>query len=281
MQEAPAAHETFARVLAEDDAVDAGKIGALVAPGIGRGSAELAGIGERVADPLGRRRMRRQEIRRPRIDGTALLLRLELGIVLHRSEEAHRAVGIVTGARGDADADGVGFELLRPREARQRELRLGERQRALLRIGDHVADHPVHQRGLPRLLLADGGVARDHVAHLVGEHRRKLGFIVGERNKAARHVELPGGKREGVDRLRIEHRDLVVQVGPLRRRHQVIDGLLDHALQPRVVVDAAIRPEDALVLAQRRRRHVLVDRLRRSRQRHLRRKRGRRRRARR
>ena len=48
------------------------------------------------------------------------------------------------------------------------------------------------KRGLPRLLFADGGVARDHVPHLVGEHGGKLGLVVGERDEAARHVELPG-----------------------------------------------------------------------------------------
>ena len=107
-----------------------------------------------------------------------------------------------------------------------------------------------------RLLLADGGVARDHVTHFVRQHRGKLGFVVGERDQPAGHVKLAGRQREGVDRLRIEHRDLVVQIGPLRRRHQAFDGLLDHGLQSRIVVDAAIGGEDALMLAQHRGRHV-------------------------
>ena len=198
--------------------------------------------------------MRREEVGRGRIDGAGLL-RLELGIVLHRGEEAHRAVGIVTGARGDADADGVGLEFLRPREARQRELRFGERQRAGCRIADHVGDDAADEVGLARLLLADLGVARDHVAHLMGQHRGELGIVVGERDQSARHVELAGRQREGVDRLRIEHGDLVMQVRPLGRRDQALDRLLDHGLQPRIVVDAAIGREDALMLAQHRGRH--------------------------
>ncbi len=100
--------------------------------------------------------------------------------------------------------------------------------------------------------LADLGVVGDHMAHLVRQHGGKLGFVVGERDQAAGHVELAGRQRKGVDRLRIEHRDVVVQVGPLGRRDQPLDGLLDHGLQPRIVVDAAIGREDALVLAQHR-----------------------------
>jgi hypothetical protein len=56
MQEAPAAHEAFARILAIHQAVDPGEVGRLVAlPDAGR--AELARIGLRVLDALGRRRM--------------------------------------------------------------------------------------------------------------------------------------------------------------------------------------------------------------------------------
>ena len=159
----------------------------------------------------------------------------------------------------------------------QRELRLGKRQRAHFRIADDVGDDAVHQGGLPRLFFADGGVAREHVPHLVGEHGGELGLVVGERDEAAGHVELPGGQGEGVDRLRIEHGDPVVQVRPLGRGDQAIDGLLEHALQPRIVVDAAIGGEDALMLAQRRRGDLglrRLDRRRRQRRRRLDRRSG-------
>ena len=145
--------------------------------------------------------MRRQEVGGARIDGGCVLLRPEFGIVLHRCEEAHGTIGVVAGARGDADADGVGFEFLRAREAGQRQLRLGERQRPHFRIADDVGDDAVHQGGLPRLFFADGGVAREHVTHLVGEDGGELGLVVGgERDEAAGHVELPGWQGEGVDR---------------------------------------------------------------------------------
>ena len=47
-----------------------------------------------------------------------------------------------------------------------------------------------------------------------------------------------------------------MQVGLFRRRDQALDGLLDHALQPRIVIDAAIGGEDALMLALHRRRRA-------------------------
>ena len=36
--------------------------------------------------------------------------------------------------------------------------------------------------------------------HLVGEHGGDLGGVVGERQQAARDVEIAAGQREGVDR---------------------------------------------------------------------------------
>ena len=61
---------------------------------------------------------------------------------------------------------------------------------------DHVGDDAADEVGLARLLLADLGMAGDHVAHLVREHRGELGLVVGERDEAARHVELAGRQRE-------------------------------------------------------------------------------------
>ena len=137
--------------------------------------------------------------------------------------------------------------------ARERELRLGERQRPNLRIAEHVADHVADERGLLGLVLADRGVARDHVAHFVRQHRGELGLVVGERDQSARDVEPAVRQREGVDRRRIEDGHLVFQVRPLGRRDQPVDGLLDHRVQPRVLVIAAIGGEDAQMLALRRR----------------------------
>ena len=107
----------------------------------------------------------------------------QFGVASHRGEEARRAVRIVAGARGNADADAVGFEFLRAREARDRDLGFGQRQRARLRIAEHVAGDAADQGGLPHLILADRGMARDHMRHLVREHRRELRGVVGERDQ--------------------------------------------------------------------------------------------------
>ena len=99
-------------------------------------------------------------------------------------------------------------------------------------------------------------MTRDHVPHLVRQHGSKLELVVSQRDQAARHIQLAVRQRKSVDRLRIEHRDFVFQVRPDRCRHQPFDGLLDDLLQPRVVIDAAIGGENALMLALHRRRHV-------------------------
>ena len=140
--------------------------------------------------------MRRQEVRRARIDVRAL--GAEPRVEPHRGEEALGAIGIEAGARGNADADAVGLEFLRAREARQRDLRFGERQRAELRIAEQVGGDAADQRGLARLVLADHGVAGDHVRHLVRQHRGELGIVVGKRDQAARHVELAVGSAKAL-----------------------------------------------------------------------------------
>jgi hypothetical protein len=67
VQETPTAYEAFARILAVDDAIDAGEVGRPVAlAGAGRG--ELARTCLRNFDSLGRSRMRGEEIGRARID---------------------------------------------------------------------------------------------------------------------------------------------------------------------------------------------------------------------
>ena len=88
------------------------------------------------------------------------------------------------------------------------------------------------QRRLAHLGLADRGVARDHMRHLVRQHRGELGVVVGERQQPARHVEAAVGQREGVDRGRIEDGDAVAQVRPLGGRDQPLDDLRDQAFEP-------------------------------------------------
>ena len=92
-------------------------------------------------------------------------------------------------------------------------------------------------------------MARDHVRHLMAEHGGELGGIVGEREQAARDIELAVRQREGVDRRRIEDRDLVSQARPLGGSDQLVHCLGDQRFQPRILIGAAIGREDAIVLA--------------------------------
>ena len=202
--------------------------------------------------------MGREEIGRARVDVRLARIRLQLRVAAQRGEEPHRAIGIVAGARGDADADPVGLEFLRAREARERDLGFGERERPGLRIAQHVLHDAAHQRHLARLVLSYGGMACDHVRHFVGEHRGELGRVVGQRDQPARHVELPARQREGVDRRRIENGDAIVHVRPLGCGDELGHRLVEHGFELGILVGAAIGGEDALMLALRRSRHLLL-----------------------
>ena len=152
-------------------------------------------------------------------------------------------------ARRNADADAVGLELLRAREARHRQFGLGQRQRGQIRIVAHVGDDAGHHGGLPRLVLADRGVFCQHMRHLVAQHRGQFRGVAGERDQAARDIELAGRQRERVHRAGIEDRHLVGLVGTIGGRDQPVDGLADQRFQPRIVIGAAIGGQDALMLA--------------------------------
>ena len=171
------------------------------------------------------------------------------GVAFHRGEEARGAIGIEMRAGGNADPDAVGLEFLRARKARHGQLGFCQRQRGQIRIVAHVGDHAGDDGGLPRLVLADRGVLCQHMRHLVAQHRGQFRGVAGQRDQAARHIELSGRQREGVDRAGIEDGHLVGEVGTVGGRHQPVDGLGDQRFQPRVVIGAAIGGQDALMLA--------------------------------
>ena len=126
-------------------------------------------------------------------------------------------------ARRNANADAVGLELLGAREARHRQLGLGERQRGEIGIVAHVGHDARDDRGLSRLVLADRGVLGQHMRHFVAEHRGQLRRVARKRDQAARHVELAGRQRECIHRAGIEDRDLVGLIRAIRRRDQPVD----------------------------------------------------------
>ena len=100
---------------------------------------------------------------------------------------------------------------------------------------------------------ADVGVPRDHMAHLMRQHGSQLRSVIGQRDQAARNVEMPVRQREGVDRRRVQHGHAIFEIRALRCRDQTLDGLFDRLLQAGVFIDAAIGGQDARVLALRRR----------------------------
>ena len=191
--------------------------------------------------------MRRQKVLRARIERG--LAGLQRGVALHRGQEARGAIGIEMRARRNADADAVGLELLGAGEARHRQFCLRKRQRGQIRIVAHVGDDAGDDGGLPRLVVADRGVLGQHMRHLVAQHRGQFRGVAGERDQAARHVELAGRQRERVDRAGIEDGHPVGLIGTIGGRDQPVDGLADQRFQLRIVIGAAIGGEDALMLA--------------------------------
>ena len=167
VKEAPAAHESFARVFAVDDVVDRREIVLAIAlAAFRRGILPCGRL--RPLHPLGCRRMRRQEVLHPWIERG--LAGLQLGIAFHRGQETRGAVGVEMGTRRNADADVVGLELLGAGKARHRQFGFGERKGGEVRIVAHVGYHARDDGGLSRLVLPDRGVLCQHMRHLVGEH---------------------------------------------------------------------------------------------------------------
>src|SRR5260370_35835775 len=110
MQEARAADESLARVLAVDDVVDGAEIGFAIAFAAFRRPVLPCRI-LRVLHALRRCRMRGQKVLRARIERGGLSY-LQRGVALHRRQETRRAIGIEMGTRRNADADAIGLELL-------------------------------------------------------------------------------------------------------------------------------------------------------------------------
>ena len=106
----------------------------------------------------------------------------------------------------------VGLELLRSREARDREARAVAHQAASSGLFSTFAVTCARRAERPRARCA-GGMAQGHVRDLVREHRRDLGGVVGERQQPAGHVEAAVRQREGVDHRGVEDRDLIGLVG--------------------------------------------------------------------
>ncbi len=213
------------------------------------GRAELARGADREFDALRRRRMARQEV------GPLVLHRaggLVGGIAAHQVEEARRGKGIVAGLADGAHADRVGLQLLLLREGGERALAGGERQLAGLAILQHVGDDAADDDRRARLVLPLHGVVGRDMAHLVRDHRRDFGGIVGERQQAARDIEIAARQREGVDRRAVQDGDAIGLRGIVGGGDAAPDDARQRLLQLVVMIDAAIARDDARMLLRRR-----------------------------
>ena len=167
----------------------------------------------------------------------------------HRLQEARRRERIVAGAARGLDADRVGLELLVARELREPELAADQRRLGARRFAEHVGHDLGGEFLLGLQLLALQAVIGGDVAHLVGDHRRQLGRIIGQRQQPARHVEIAAGQREGVDVRRVEDGDAVGLRRIAGHQRQIADDLGHHALELGVGIFAAIGRKDARMLA--------------------------------
>ena len=115
-------------------------------------------------------------------------------------------------------------------------------------VAEHVGDDLGRQPLLGLQLLALQAVIGGDVAHLVRDDRGQLGRIIGQRQQAARHVEIAARQREGVDVRRVEDGDAVGLRRIGRHQRQIADDLGHHALELGVGIFAAIGGKDARVL---------------------------------
>ncbi len=247
MDEAPAAHEALGRVVAVEDAVDSRQV-AVVARLADPRRAEAPRHRHRMGHAFGRRGMGRHHVG---FRGLARVQRLaQVRGAAERDEETRGREGVVAGPRDDVDTDLVGIDLLLAREARERQLRVALEGAALVAVVDDVgrlADHggALFELGPPRRM------ALRHMGDLVRHHGRDFGRVVGERQEAARHVDVAGGQREGVDDRRVEDRDAIDLGRRVARGRELRQDLVEVALGGGGPVFPTEIGHELLVLARR------------------------------
>ena len=125
-----------------------------------------------------------------------------------RRQEARSAKWVEARPRDDADAGGVGVELLLTGEACDREPLAGPHLVAFLAVlndGGGLRD----DRRLSLAFGAQRAVAKRNMGDFVGHHRRRLGRVTGEHQESAGDVKIAGRQRKGVDDRGVEDRHLV------------------------------------------------------------------------
>ena len=213
MREFAAAHEAFIGIVAESEAGDRGEIaGAIARSDAGR--ADLPRRGDRLGDAIGRRGMRRQYV--------------EIGRSASCRRARRAARPICRARRGSATRRKDRSPRARRRARRWRRPRApaGARSSAKERRCEARTSSPFCLLWMTAAawLMTSASRSRSarsalwrarHMGDLMRHHRGRLGGVAGERQKAARDVEIAARQREGVDDRRVEDGHLI---GGLARR---------------------------------------------------------------
>ena len=111
---------------------------------------------------------------------------------------------------------------------------------------EHDAKDGRRHHAEARRLLAGGAlraVPRGHVADLVADDTREVGFAVHIGHDAACDIHVTAGQREGIDVRAVEHGEVPVKLGAVRGLGQPLADFVDVGLQLGIVVFAKFRED--------------------------------------
>ena len=157
-----------------------------------------------------------------------------------RGEKARGREGVVAGARDHADADAVGFELLKPGIAGDGPRGGGLDLVALLAAFDDLGSLRDHRLRL-FLLSPQESVARGDMGDFVRHHGGDLGGVIGQGEQAPGHEKIARGQREGVDHRRIQDGDAIGLGWRVARGRQPNQDLIEVGLGLGPLIFAAIK----------------------------------------
>ncbi len=235
MQEQIAADDPFFGVVAEHHAVDTCKIAVAVERPGPTFTARRSHFADRLAHALGAvlgLRVRRQPVRRSVAIG-------RLGNPRERRQKLGHLLRIPSTLGRVRGAQRVGLQFVVSSKLQEQDAGagLGEiGKRPYLRDKDAADEHAELSAHPARVLLSR--MACGDVPDLVPEHAHELRFVVEIRQDAACDVDVPAGKRKGVDRGRIDNGKAPGQIRPLRAFREAHPELLHVPLQGVVFVQA-------------------------------------------
>jgi hypothetical protein len=171
------------------------------------------------------------------------------GKAAHHAKEPRRGLRVIARLAGKLDALAIGIELLV----------LAEGGHGLARpvgrgIGRGVAakdagDHAVDDFGGAGAIGPGARMAQRHMGDFMRQHGRQLARIAGQRQDAARHIDIAARQGEGIDLGTVEDGDLELRIGLVGGGQQPADDSRHHDLGRPVGINPAIGRDDARMLA--------------------------------